>query len=277
MISTTNTMTPPRPITPIGIAAHHLEAAMAILSGMDNVPADLAAQMQSALLLVGGLDEYLERSTTPASSELTEIAVQTQREPWSEKFDRGETTEELEQEMLTGQVEGQTLKMFVQMTRATRILDIGMFTGYSALAMAEALPDDGCLVACEIDPYAVKFARKLFDRSPHGYKIGIEEGGALATLDRLAASGATFDFAFLDAAKGEYVDYYHKLLDGLLAPDGYICADNTLFLGQVYLPEAERGDTARALAHFSQFVADDPRTEQVLIPIRDGLTLIRRV
>jgi caffeoyl-CoA O-methyltransferase len=251
---------------------------MALLAQVHGVPDELALHLQTALLRMAGLDPYLEQCTTMESAELTELAQKTRHEPWSANYEKGETVEELEQEMLSGHLEGQALKMFVNMTQAHRILDIGMFTGYSALAMAEALPDDGCLVACEIDPYAADFAQKMFERSPHGYKIGIERGPALETLDRLITAKAEFDFAFIDAAKGEYIAYYQKLLDSdLLTPKGYIAVDNTLFQGQVYLPEREQSDTARAIAQFNQYVADDPRTEQVLIPIRDGVTLIRRV
>ncbi|MBD2463487.1 class I SAM-dependent methyltransferase [Oscillatoria sp. FACHB-1407] len=270
--------TPPRPITPVKIAAHHLEKAIALLPQITDTPGDLAIHLQKALLLIAGLDDYLERSTTPESLALTEIAQKTQHEPWQAKFDGGETEQHLEQEMLTGHLEGQALKMFVRMTGAKRVLDIGMFTGYSALAMAEALPEDGCLVACEIDPYAAQFAQRLFERSPHGHKIGIKLGAASDTLDQLIADQATFDFAFIDANKAGYVEYYEKLIgSNLLAPNGYICADNTLFLGEVYLSESEQSDTAKAIAHFNQVVADDPRTEQVLLPVRDGLTLIRRI
>jgi len=267
-----------RPITPVKIAAHHLEQAIALLPQLPDSPGDLTIHLQKALLLIAGLDDYLERSTTPESPALTEIVQKTQHEPWQAKFDRGETEQQLEQEMLTGHLEGQVLKMLVRMTGAKRVLDIGMFTGYSALAMAEALPDDGCLVACEIDPYAARFAQSLFERSPHGHKIGVELGAASNTLDQLIADQATFDFAFIDADKRGYVEYYEKLIgSNLLTSNGYICADNTLFLGEVYLSESEQSDTAKAISHFNQVVADDPRTEQVLLPIRDGLTLIRRV
>jgi len=270
--------TSPRPITPVKIAAHHLEQAIALLPQATDLPGDLSIHLQKALLLIAGLDGYLERSSTPESPALTEIAQKTQHEPWQAKFDGGETEQPLEQEMLTGHLEGQALKMFVQMTGAKRVLDIGMFTGYSALAMAEALPEDGCLVACEIDPYAARFAQRLFERSPHGHKIAVKLGAASDTLDQLIADQATFDFAFIDADKAGYGGYYEKLIgSNLLAPNGYICADNTLFLGEVYLSEAEQSDTAKAIAHFNQIVAADPRTEQVLLPLRDGLTLIRRV
>lgn len=268
----------PRPITPVKIAADHLEKAIALLPQAQNVSNTLVEHLQQALILVAELDDYIERSTTPESPQLTEIAQKTQHEPWQTNYDKGETEQELEQEMLTGHLEGQALKMFVRMTGATKALDIGMFTGYSALAMAEALPDDGCLVACEIDPYAAKFAQSLFQRSPHGHKIGVELGPASETLDRLIAADVSFDFVFLDADKQGYVNYYHKLIDtNLLAPNGYICVDNTLFLGEVYLPAAQQSITAKAIAHFNQIVAADPRTEQVMLPIRDGLTLIRRV
>lgn len=270
--------TPPRPITPVTIAAHHLEKAIALLPQVTDNPGDLSTHLQKALLLIAGLDGYLERSTTPESPALTQIAQKTQHEPWQAKFEGGETEQQLEQEMLTGHLEGQALKMFVRMTGAKRILDIGMFTGYSALAMAEGLPDDGRMIACEIDPYAARFAQSLFEQSAHGRKIDVKLGPASDTLDQLIADQASFDFAFIDADKAGYVDYYEKLIGGnLLAPNGYICADNTLFLGEVYSAESERSDTARAIAHFNQVVANDPRTEQVLLPVRDGLTLIRRV
>lgn len=268
----------PRPVTPLGIAVSHLEAAVALLPQVDAVPTDLAMYLQQALVLMAGLDDYLEQSTTPESPELTEIAQRTRHESWQEKFGNGKTVRPLEQEMLSGHVEGQTLKLFVHMLGARRVLDIGMFTGYSALAMAEALPADGSLVACEVDPYAANFAQSLFERSPHGSKIRVKIGAALETLDQLGANEAPFDFVFIDADKQEYVQYYQKLLDGnLLSPSGYICVDNTLFQGQVYLSEADQSSNGRAIARFNQIVAADPRTEQVILPLRDGLTLIRRV
>ena len=185
---------------------------------------------------------------------------------------------QLEQEMLSGHVEGQTLKMFVHMTRARRILDIGMFTGYSALAMAEALPPDGQLIACEVDSYVATFAQNLFQQSTHGSKIQVELGSALETLDRLASLDEPFDLVFIDADKQEYVQYFQTLLDrNLLSPNGFICVDNTLFQGQVYLPRAERSPNGEAIAQFNQIVQQDDRVEQVLLPLRDGLTIIRRV
>lgn len=179
--------------------------------------------------------------------------------------------------MLSGHLEGQVLKMFVHMTRAQSVLDIGMFTGYSALAMAEALPEGGRLVACEVDQYVADLAQALFQASPQGAKISVQVGPALETLSKLAAAQESFDLVFIDADKQEYVQYFHLLLSSLLAPDGFICVDNTLLQGQPYLPQSERTQNGEAIAEFNRVVKNDPRVEQVLLPVRDGLTIIRRV
>lgn len=267
----------PRPVTPLGILVEHLETAVQMVEAA-NVSGDIKTHLQTALRLAAGLDPYLEECTTKESSALSAIAQKTQAEDWSKQFSDGATVRQLEQEMLSGHLEGQVLKMFVHMTRAESILDIGMFTGYSALAMAEALPTDGRLVACEVDAYVADFAKTLFQGSPNGAKIQVELGAALATLDKLAAAGESFDLVFIDADKKEYVQYFHTLLDtNLLSPQGFICVDNTLLQGQVYLPTHERTPNGEAIAQFNRVVKEDPRVEQVLLPVRDGLTIIRRV
>ena len=152
-----------------------------------------------------------------------------------------------------------------------------MFTGYSALAIAEALPDDGRVVTCELDPGVAAFAQGGFDEAPAGVKIEVRVGPALETLRQLAIAGETFDFVFIDADKAGYLDYVETLLDdGLLAPNGVICVDNTLLQGEPYLagPPSANG---RAIAAFNEALAGNARVEQVLLPVRDGMTLIRRV
>ncbi|MEB3179397.1 MAG: class I SAM-dependent methyltransferase [Nostocaceae cyanobacterium] len=265
-----------RPVTPLGILAQKLEDIVQTAQQL-NVPDTLMVSLQQALALAAGLDPYLEECTTPKSPALATLAQKTAEEDWSQRFDDGETVRQLEQEMLSGHIEGQTLKMFVQMTGAKHILEIGMFTGYSALAMAEALPSDGYIVACEVDEYVADFARKCFDNSPDGSKIQIEVAPALETLQKLAAQQASFDLVFIDADKREYIDYFQMLLDReLLAPGGIICVDNTLLQGQPYLPPEQRTANGEAIAQFNRTVADDPRVEQVLLPLRDGLTIIHR-
>jgi len=143
--------------------------------------------------------------------------------------------------------------------------------------MAEGLPDDGRLVACEVDEYVANFARDCFKGSPHGSKIEVKVAPALKTMRELADAGESFDLAFIDADKQEYVDYFNLLLDtNLLAKDGFICVDNTLYQGQVYLPPERRVPNGEALYRFNRTVAEDPRVEQVILPLRDGLTVIKR-
>ncbi|WP_193198813.1 O-methyltransferase [Nostoc sp. MG11] len=266
-----------RPITPHSILVAQLQNTLR-MAEQGNVSLEILTSLRQGLQLAAGLDPYLDDCTTPESDALTALAQKTSKEDWSKRFSDGETVRQLEQEMLSGHLEGQTLKMFVHITKAKRILEVGMFTGYSALAMAEALPSDGKLIACEVDSYVAEFAQACFSESPHGNKIVVEVAPALQTLHQLAAQKESFDLIFIDADKKEYVEYFQIILDTqLLAPDGLICVDNTLLQGEVYLPSEQRTANGEAIAQFNRVVATDTRVEQVLLPIRDGITLIRRV
>lgn len=266
-----------RPVTPLGILVEKLENILKMTQDA-TVRGEIADALKQAYQLAAGLDPYLEAVSTHESTALAALAKKTREEPWSKRFSDRATVRQLEQEMLSGHLEGQTLKMFVYMSGAKNILEIGMFTGYSALAMAEALPEDGRVVACEVDEYVANFAASCFEESPHGSKISIEVAPALETLRKLAKAGESFDLVFIDADKKEYIDYFKLLLDtDLLAPNGFICVDNTLLQGQPYLPPEQQTPNGEAIAQFNRVVADDPRVEQVLLPLRDGLTIIRRV
>jgi len=266
----------PKPVTPSSILAVELlqlSQQAETLLGLDN---SFKAKLKAASQLAAGLEPYMEACSTPESEALAALTHKTQLEDWSRRFSAGETVGELEQEMLSGHIEGQFLKLLLPSISAKRVLEIGLFTGYSALAMAEVLPDDGVLIACEIDAYASQFARDCFDSSAHGHKIKIEVGPALPSIQALAAAGESFDFVFIDADKGGYLDYLNLLLESsLLAPNGLICVDNTLMQGQPYMP-GESTDNGKAIAHFNEAVAKDNRVQQVILPIRDGITLIRR-
>jgi caffeoyl-CoA O-methyltransferase len=263
-----------RPVTPLGILTEKLEKAVDLIEQTD-ISADIALTVKQAYQLATGLDSYLEDCTTPESEALAALAKKTQKEPWSLRFSDGETVRHLEQEMLSGHIEGQTLKLFIQMMQAKNVLEIGMFTGYSALAIAEALPEEGKCIACEVDEYVAEFAQNCFNASPHGDKIQIKVAPALETMKQLADAGESFEFVFIDADKTEYVDYFNLLLNrNLLVPGGFIAVDNTLLQGQPYLPPQQRTANGEAIAQFNQIVAEDPRVEQVLLPLRDGLTLI---
>ena len=169
-------------------------------------------------------------------------------------------------QMQVGRIEGRFLKMLVRLTGARRILEIGMFTGYSALMMAEGLPDDGKIVTCDVDPKAEAIARRYFAESPNGHKIEIRMGPALETIKTL--SGA-LDMVFIDADKGNYSNYYEAVLP-LVKTGGLIVADNVLWSGRVLHPEAPDD---HAIVAFDKLVQSDPRVENVCLTVRDGMML----
>ncbi|NJK60899.1 MAG: SAM-dependent methyltransferase [Oscillatoriales cyanobacterium SM2_1_8] len=258
-----------RPIAPLGLLVQRLEKLA------PQMPAELQGELQGALALAAGLEPYLRACAAPESVILRDLVAAAIAEDWEGRFGDGTTTRRLEREMLSGHVEGQTLQLLVRLMGARRVLEVGTFVGYSALAMAEGLPETGEVITCEVDPYTADFARRHLDRSPHGGKVQIVVGPALATLDRLVAEGQTFDLIFLDADKKEYIEYSRRALDGnLLVRGGLLCADNTLYQGEAYLPDPSANGAA--IAEFNRAIAADPRLHTVLLPLRDGLTLAYR-
>jgi caffeoyl-CoA O-methyltransferase len=190
--------------------------------------------------------------------------------PESELFERlrEETYREMNcPQMQVGRIEGRFLKMLVRLTGARRVLEIGMFTGYSALMMAEGLPADGRIITCDVDPTAEAIARRYFAESPHGHKIEIRMGPALETIASIAEA---LDFVFLDADKENYVNYYEACFP-LVRPGGLIVADNVLWSGKVLNPEDE---PTRAIVAFNERVQQDPRVENVCLTVRDGMMLV---
>ena len=169
-------------------------------------------------------------------------------------------------QMQVDAIEGRFLKMLVRLTGARSILEIGTFTGYSALMMAEGLPDDGRLITCEVDPKAEAIARRYFSESPHGHKIAVRMGPALETIKTLSGP---LDLIFIDADKANYSNYYEASLP-LLKPGGLIIADNVLWSGRVLDP---KDDDDRAIVAFDRMVQSDPRVENVCLTVRDGMML----
>jgi caffeoyl-CoA O-methyltransferase len=198
------------------------------------------------------IEEYVERLTSPHDALLAELSAET-------ATSLGST------QMLTGPVAGRFLETLVWFGRPERVLEIGTFSGHSALAMAAALPEGGHIDACEIDPERAAFAQRYFDRSPHGSKITLHLGPAIETIDSLEGA---FDLVFIDADKEGYVDYYDAVVPRL-SERGLIVADNTLWSGRVV-------DGEGPLVRFNEHVAADPRTIQVILSVRDGMTLIRK-
>lgn len=184
---------------------------------------------------------------------------------------RAETTRRMEfPQMVVGPLEGAFLKMMTQIVGAKRVLEIGMFTGYSALCFAEALPKNGIILTCEVDDESAALARAYFARSPHGRKIEIRMGPALDTMRSITGP---FDLIFIDADKTNYVNYYRRALD-LISPNGVILVDNVLWDGQVLLQSPPDERTA-AIQELNRVVAADSRVTAVLLTIRDGVLMIR--
>ncbi len=184
---------------------------------------------------------------------------------------REETTRRMRfPQMVVGPLEGAFLKMMTQVVAAKRVLEIGMFTGYSALCFAEVLPKDGTVLTCEIDDESAELARTYFAQSPHGKKIEIRMGPALDTMRSLTSS---FNLIFIDADKTNYVNYYRRALD-LISPSGVILIDNVLWNGDVLLQPPPDERTA-AIQELNRVVAADTRVTAVLLTIRDGVLVIR--
>ena len=179
-----------------------------------------------------------------------------------------ETYEKLDiPQMTTGRIEARLLKMFAHLAGAKRILEIGTFAGYSALSMAEALPEEGELVTCEMDPEAIFVAKKYFGLSPHGKKIILMEGPALDSLKKVSGF---FDMAFIDADKENYSNYYDAIFP-LIRPGGLMAIDNVLWSGRVLDP---KDNSDKAIHELNEKVVRDNRVESVMLTVRDGLNCI---
>lgn len=209
------------------------------------------------LLVDQDIDRYAFTHTRPEPELLQKLAERTERE----MDDPG---------MLTGRVQGRLLKLIVQMFQPKLVLEVGTFTGYSALAMAEGLDDDAKIVTCEIDPRARKVAQEAFDASPVGHRIEIRMGPALETIQSLDAE---IDLSFIDADKEHYPDYYEEVLRRTRT-GGILILDNMLWSGKVVEPQDE---VSRIIASLNETIRNDRRVENVLLTVRDGVQLVRKV
>jgi len=181
-----------------------------------------------------------------------------------------ETQESLQfPQMLTGRIEGRFLKLLVLISGARRILEIGTFSGYSALSMAEALPANGELITCDLNPACLAIARRYFKESPDGHKISVQEGPAIETISRLDGQ---FDMVFIDADKSNYLNYYEAVMPRV-RKGGLIAIDNVLWSGRVLEPKS---DDDKAIVALNKRVRSDERVDQVMLTIRDGFYLARK-
>ena len=208
-------------------------------------------------LVSADIEAYAQAHSMPESNLCRALREETQRRMASPQ-------------MLVGPLEGAFLKMVTQLVEATRVLEIGMFTGYSALCFAEALPADGSVLTCEVDEESAALARQYFAQSSIGMKIEIRMGPALDTMRHLKGP---FDLIFIDADKINYVNYYRRALD-LVSPRGVILVDNVLWDGNVLQQPAPDENTA-AIQELNRVVVADSRVTAVLVTVRDGILVIR--
>lgn len=189
---------------------------------------------------------------------------------------RAETAKRADARMQIAPEQGQFLALLLHLIGARRTIEVGVYTGYSALATALALPADGYVLACDIDPDTTDTAQRYWRRAAVADRIDLRLAPALETLDAEVRAGnlGRYDFAFIDADKGGYIDYYERCL-ALLRPGGLIVADNTLWHGRVADPDDTDDDTL-AIRAFNDHVAGDERVDLSLVPIADGVTLARK-
>ena len=204
------------------------------------------------------IEEYAEAHTSPPTGALRQLAE--------------ETTATLDgPQMMVGSLEGRFLEMLVFATGARRVLEIGTFSGYSSISMAAGLPPDGHITSCDISERHAEVARRHIELNGLSDRIEVVVGPALETI---AGLDGPFDLVFIDADKTNYANYYDAVLPKL-APRGMIAADNTLWSGRVIESDDQEADTI-AIREFNDLVANDPRVVNVLLTVRDGITLIRR-
>jgi len=195
------------------------------------------------------------------------------REPEILQKLRQETATHSQANMQIAPEQGQFMALLIQLMGAKKALEIGVFTGYSALAVALALPEDGKLIACDVSAEYTAIARRYWQQAGIDSKITLHIAPALTTLEQLLNNGEanTFDFVFIDADKNNYINYYEKSLT-LLRPGGLIAVDNVLWDGQVANPENQENLT-RSIRQFNDYLTQDERITLSLVPIADGLTL----
>jgi caffeoyl-CoA O-methyltransferase len=209
-------------------------------------------------LIDDALEAYIEAHTTAPEPHLAALAEET-RETLTAP------------QMLTGTVEGRFLEMLVWIGRPQLVLELGTYSGYSALAMAAALPPGGRIVTCELDEERADFAQRHIDATPYADRIELRRGPGLETI---ASLDGPFDLVFIDADKVNYVNYYEAVLPKL-AERGLIVADNTLWSGNV-VGDEDQSEAAVAIRAFNDHVRADERVLCVQLSVRDGITLVRR-
>ena len=209
--------------------------------------------------MTNNIEKYVEAHTDDVSILLEELIVETEnltgRSFWS-----------------IGKVEGKLIQLLIKISKAKRAIEVGTFTGYSALVIAEALPEDGILTTCENSREYADIAQRYFSKSPYGQKINLKFGPALQTLREIPAGSE--DFVFIDADKPSYGDYFDEALR-ILSSGGLIFVDNVFWRNKIFKKKITN-ENARAIAAFNAKVCHEDRVEKVMLSIRDGVYLMRK-
>ncbi len=205
------------------------------------------------------IENYVTAHTDAVSPLLEELIAETEkitgRSRWS-----------------IGRVEGKLLQLLIKISSARKVVEVGTFTGFSALVMAEALPEEGILITCENSPEFADIARRYFNKSPHGNKIQLKVAPAMETLGNIPAGSV--DFVFIDADKPSYGRYFDEALR-ILQPGGIIFAENVFWRNNIF-KENITNENARAIAAFNEKVKNERQVEKVMLSVRDGVYLIRK-
>merc|ERR1712203_394733 len=257
------------------------QAVVSLAKVCGAVKSDKAAQsdIRDAQKIMEGMSTMAVKYSQQPSADLQKITAETAKSNpmWKELAEKSSTSRLMEAEMLSGQLEGQLLQFLVRMLGCKSALDIGTFTGYSALALAEALPEGGKVVTLEREADAARIAVQNWENSPHKTKINSLVGEANELMANISAKKEAFDMVFLDVDKPGYESLYRNLMDsGLLRVGGLLVVDNTMYKGEELL-ERELSENGKGARAFNQAVLADDRVAQCMLPLRDGLTLVNRL
>jgi caffeoyl-CoA O-methyltransferase len=231
--------------------------------------------------LIGGMDPYVTSVSNGSGPIMQAIKDKMDNTDWNALYKQGKTMFSYGPEMSTDPTEAQAIKMFTFMKAPKRVLEIGMFTGYGAAAIVEALPSDGACVSLDIDPFLKDWVGEVMAQFSEGKKHSVLVGPALDSMAKLSAE-EKFDFVFVDANKSEYKRYVEVLLERDLLADGAIIAvDNTLYCGIPYMPaqydtQPKRRSFGEDIREFNAWLTNHPKLMTVMLPIRDGVTLVRK-
>ncbi|GJE93464.1 SAM-dependent methyltransferase-like protein [Phanerochaete sordida] len=260
--------------TPHDRLSYLINRLCAELDGRD-VPSDALALAQQARAVIDGYDRYVERMSTAAPPVLDTMVAAGNATDWARVHAEGKTRFQLIPEMTAGGYEAVVLQQLAKIAKARNVLEIGMFTGTTTVALA-LVPTVEKVVTLELEAYLEQTNRPFFAQAGVSEKIDIRIGEALASLEELSAEGASFDMVFIDADKANYINYFHKLVDsGLLGKDGFIVVDNVAFKASPWAPD-DCYSSGPTLDAFNHAVRNHRGVEVVMLPVEDGISLIRR-